>query len=63
MERDIANQPNLEQSFQDTFGQWQDEKDDEKIINEIYESRNTKIDDTCIYWFKGTLIESFIKRL
>lgn len=41
----ISNQPNLEQSFQQTFGQWQDEKDDEKIINEIYESRNIKIED------------------
>jgi hypothetical protein len=41
----ISNQPKLEQSFQETFGQWQDEKDDEKIINEIYESRNIKIEE------------------
>ena len=41
----IANKPSLKQSFQETFGQWQDEKDDEKIINEIYESRNTKIEE------------------
>lgn len=41
----ISNRSNLEQSFQETFGQWEDEKDDGKIINEIYESRNTKIEE------------------
>ena len=36
--------PNLEQSFQETFGAWQDKKDAEEIINEIYDSRNTTIE-------------------
>ena len=40
----LSTQGNLEQSFRETFGAWQDEKTAREIIQEIYDSRNPKIE-------------------
>jgi len=41
----MLTKPNLEQSFIATLGPWEkDDKSDEEIIKEIYESRNTQIE-------------------
>ena len=39
----LFTQTNLEESFWETFGAWEDEQNDEEIIQQIYDSRYPKI--------------------
>ena len=38
----VSTQPNLEESFRETFGAWEDEQNDDEIIQQIYDSRYPK---------------------
>lgn len=39
----IKTQKNKSRSLADTFGTWEDERSDEEIIKEIYDSRNSNL--------------------